>query len=77
MGNLSPHRRGRPLSAGAMGFWVLVRNMTSKQLSKLETIIGKLEALQADTGGNGRLSDLLAEAKSKLIAALHANNGGE
>lgn len=42
--------------------------MTARQLAKLETIIGKLEALQAEVQ-NARMGGLLAEAKSKLIKA--------
>ena len=42
--------------------------MTTKQIAKLETIINRLEALQAEVK-NMRLSGLLAEAKAKLIKA--------
>jgi hypothetical protein len=45
--------------------------MTKRQIQKLQTIIAKLEALQA-TIGNGPVSDYLSDAKTELIRALRA-----
>lgn len=42
--------------------------MTARQKAKLQTIIGKLEALQSEVSSM-RLGGLLAEAKSRLIKA--------
>lgn len=41
--------------------------MTARQIKKLETIIGKLEALQQEVADR---AGYLSEAKSKLLRAL-------
>lgn len=44
--------------------------MTAAQHKKLNTIIGKLEALQADCNATQKESDAMREAKSRLIEIL-------